>query len=502
MSDHAGHRDSTLPPLPGDATLPPAHDGAPAAPTPVGPTPPGYEILGELGRGGMGLVYKARQRGLNRLVALKMILAGGHAGGTDLARFRGEAEAIARLRHPSIVQIYEVGECGGLPYFSLEYCPAGSLDRKLNGTPLPMREAAALVEKLARGIQEAHAKGILHRDLKPANVLLAEDGTPMVTDFGLAKRLDVPSGQTQSGAILGTPSYMAPEQAAGKVREIGPATDVYGLGAILYELLTGRPPFRAATPLDTLLQSLENHPAPVRLLNPQVDRDLETICMKCLEKAPAHRYPSADSLADDLQRFGAGEPISARSINILERMTRTLQRSQIDAGYESWGTILLWFAAIVFGTQIGVFAVIMTRQHEAIVHVTRNTQFVLMGLVMWRLRSPQLFVRTPATRQLWSLWVGFLIACSAIGVVSQLVVRRERMFDVFHYPYWSVLSGFAFVAMGGSHWGWFYAFGGAFFALSILLAFLPLAGPFAFGFLWALSLTVLGLRLRKMARPG
>jgi serine/threonine protein kinase len=171
----------------------------------------------------MGLVYKGRQLGLNRLVALKMILAGGHASGADLARFRAEAESIARFRHPNIVQIYEVGEHGGLPYFSLEFCPGGSLDRKLNSTPLSSREAAELVGKLARAIQEAHQKGILHRDLKPANVLLGEDGTPKITDFGLAKRLDGPSGQTQSGAVLGTPSYMAPEQAAGKTKEIGPA---------------------------------------------------------------------------------------------------------------------------------------------------------------------------------------------------------------------------------------------------------------------------------------
>ncbi|HKI32549.1 MAG TPA: serine/threonine-protein kinase [Gemmataceae bacterium] len=202
---------------------------------------PGYEILGELGRGGMGVVYKARQAKLGRLVALKMILSGGHAGEADLSRFRTEAEAIARLQHPHIVQIHEIGEHGGLPYFSLEFCAGGSLEKKLAGTPLPPKEAAALVQTLARAMQAAHEKGVIHRDLKPANVLLAEDGTPKVTDFGLAKKLGE-AGQTASGAVMGTPSYMAPEQAGGRSEQMSPLVDVYALGAILYECLTGRPP--------------------------------------------------------------------------------------------------------------------------------------------------------------------------------------------------------------------------------------------------------------------
>jgi tRNA A-37 threonylcarbamoyl transferase component Bud32 len=264
------------------------------------PTIPGYEIVEELGRGGMGVVYKARQIKLNRFVALKMILSGEFAGPDALARFRTEAEAVARLQDPNIVQIYEVGEVGGRPFFSLEYLEGGSLADKLDGTPLRSRKAADLVEEVARAIHAAHKKGIVHRDLKPANVLLAADGTPKVADFGLAKQLGQEQGHTQSGAIMGTPSYMAPEQAAGKSKDIGPAADVYALGAILYELITGRPPFKAATPLDTVLQVLGTEPVPPSRLQPKVPRDLETICLKCLEKQPGKRYASALALAKEL----------------------------------------------------------------------------------------------------------------------------------------------------------------------------------------------------------
>jgi hypothetical protein len=273
----------------------------------------------------MGVVYQARQTRLGRVVALKMILSGAHAGADDLARFRTEAEAIARLQHPHIVQIYEVGEHGGLPYFSLEFCPGGSLAQKLAGTPLPPREAAVLVETLARAMQAAHDKGVIHRDLKPANVLLAEDGTPKVTDFGLAKKLDE-AGRTASGAVMGTPSYMAPEQAGGRSKELGPACDVYALGALLYECLTGRPPFQAPTHLDTLLQVVSDDPVRVRALQPKVPRDLETICLKCLRKEPGKRYGSASALAEDLRRFLADEPIRARRVSWLERVWKSIRR--------------------------------------------------------------------------------------------------------------------------------------------------------------------------------
>jgi WD40 repeat protein len=303
----------------------------------------GYDILGELGRGGMGVVYLARQARLNRPCALKMILAGAHATPEAAARFLAEAEAIARLQHPQIVQIHHIGEADGLPFFELEYVPGGSLDRKLDGTPWPPRRAAHLAEQLARGIAAAHALGIVHRDLKPANVLLAGDETPKITDFGLAKAVGSDSGLTGSQAILGSPSYMAPEQAGGQARTAGPAADVYAVGAILYELLTGRPPFRGATVLETLEQVKTVEPVPPSRLVPRLARDIETICLKCLQKDPARRYESASALAEDLRRFRAGEPIVARPVGPAERAWRWCRRNPVVAGLTA--AVLLIFAA-------------------------------------------------------------------------------------------------------------------------------------------------------------
>jgi WD40 repeat protein len=349
-----------------------AKEGDRTSPRGSPPTVPGYEILGELGRGGMGVVYEARHVALGRPVALKMLRAGTDAGEEELARFRTEAEAAARLQNPNIVQIYEVGEHQGLPYVALEFCPGGSLEKKLDGTPLPPQPAAQLVETLARAMHAAHAKGIVHRDLKPANVLLVaserpeavalggdpgqpERYDPKITDFGLAKRLDVEVGQTQPGAILGTPSYMAPEQASGRSKEIGPAADVYALGATLYECLTGRPPFKAATPLDTMLQVIGEEPVPPRALQPKLPRDLETVCLKCLEKEPHKRYATAEELADDLRCFQEGKPILARPVGLLEKAVKWARRRPAAAALaavSSLGSLL-----IATGLVIGILVI-------------------------------------------------------------------------------------------------------------------------------------------------
>jgi serine/threonine-protein kinase len=305
------------------------------------PEVPGYEILEVLGRGGMGVVYKARQLSLKRLVALKMLVAGPHASPDLLARFRTEAEAVARLQHPHIVPIYEVGQANGLPYFALEFVGGGTLARRLDGVPQPAREAASMALTLARAMHFAHERGIIHRDLKPANVLLALDGTPKISEFGLAKSLEGSDGPTQTGDIMGTPSYMAPEQAGGVTKQIGPAADVYALGAILYELLTGRPPFRAENSLETVRQVMVEEPVPLRRLQPRVPRDLQTICLKCLEKSPHRRYPSAAALAEDLQRFLAGEPIQARPAGVGERLVKWARRRPAVAAVIGISTVAL-----------------------------------------------------------------------------------------------------------------------------------------------------------------
>jgi serine/threonine-protein kinase len=312
-----------------------------ASPRGSGPLPvvAGYEILEELGRGGMGVVYKAWQASLRRVVALKMANATGSASQEALARFPVEAEAAARLQHPNIVAVHEVGGEPGHPFLAMEYVDGGSLAGQLAGTPLPPAEAARQVAPLARAVAYAHERGVLHRDLKPANVLLAADGTPKITDFGLAKLLVGGQPLTQTVDILGTPSYMPPEQASGGARSLGPAADVYALGAILYECLTGHPPFKAATPVETLAQVVGQDPVSVRALQPQVPRALETICLKCLHKRPAGRYATALELAEDLGRFLGHEPIRARPVTPLGRLWRWARRRPVAAGLLAAGLL-------------------------------------------------------------------------------------------------------------------------------------------------------------------
>jgi eukaryotic-like serine/threonine-protein kinase len=335
---------STVPPRDGVELTVPDEDAGFRDPS--WPVVPGYEVVGELGRGGMGIVYKVRQLSLGRIVALKMILSGEQASRDELARLRAEARTLGELQHPNIVAIHDVGEHQGRPFLALEYLEGGALAQKLAAVPQPARESAQLLVYLARAVQAAHEKGVIHRDLKPGNVLLTADGTPKVSDFGLAKRLE-DSTSASVGGVRGTPPYMPPEQASGLGQDIGPTADVYALGATLYEMLTGRPPFRGASHMDTLRQVLELDPVPPRRLNPAVPRDLETVCLKCLQKTPARRYSSARELAEDLQRFLAGEPVLARPVGRIEQLGRwALQHKPLVAAAAAFlitGAVALGF---------------------------------------------------------------------------------------------------------------------------------------------------------------
>ncbi len=334
----------------------------PAAAAKYRPAPkvPGFEVLGELGRGGMGVVYLARRTLLNRMCALKMILAGEHASPESAVRFLAEAEAVARLSHPNVVRIHSIGEHEGYPYLELEYAEAGNLHQRLEGKPWPARRAVALVEALSRGVAEAHRLGIVHRDLKPGNVLLTKDDRPMVTDFGLAKSVGVDSGLTVAESIIGSPSYMAPEQAFGRAHEAGPRADVYSLGAILYELLTGRPPFVGATMYDTLDQVRTAEPVRPGRLAPNLPRDLETIVLECLHKDPPRRYATAADLADDLRRYLEGQPIRARRTGEFERMWKWSRRHPVLAA-----SLVVSIASMLGGTAASVYFAFRANQEMA-----------------------------------------------------------------------------------------------------------------------------------------
>jgi WD40 repeat protein/tRNA A-37 threonylcarbamoyl transferase component Bud32 len=409
---------------------------APSSQWPSVPAPqvPGYENLEEIGRGGMGVVYKARQIRLDRVVALKMIRAAELAGPEARDRFQREAEAAARLQHPNIVQVFEVGAHEGRPFFSLEFVEGGSLAQKLAGTPLPAAAAARLVQALARAIHHAHERGVLHRDLKPSNVLLSAAGVPKITDFGLAKRLDVEGSATRTGAVLGTPSYMAPEQAEEEGRRLGPATDVWALGAILYECLTGRPPFGGATVLETLEQVRGHEPVPPARLNPRVPRDLETVCLKCLHKDPARRYGAAAELADDLGRVLEDRPVHARRATTRERAWRWCRRNPGLATASSLaaaGLVTVTLIAIVFALYQSEVAAERTRDAATVRQAKRDVEDALKkaedALTKAELQSARLAWHKGLTLyEQGHVGQGMVLLARSLEVVPRLEVAFER----------------------------------------------------------------------------
>jgi len=494
---------------PGRPRLPSGTDGsrsasgnyqAPSLPRAFGE----YDLLEELGRGGMGLVYKAWHRRLKRLVALKMILRGQLAAPADQARFQAEAQAAAHLDHPQIVTVYEAGECDGQAYFSMQLLEGQTLSDLLSGGPLRPHDAARLLAGICRAVHYAHERGILHRDLKPSNVLLDADGLPHVTDFGLAKRVAQSeevgaasrAGLTVSGAIIGTPSYMAPEQVSGSRGTLSPASDVYSLGVILYEMLTGRPPFQAATLVDTLLMVLDQEPVRPRLLNPKVDADLELICLKCLQKEPDLRYPSAAELAADLEAYERGEVPAVRKAwfpSPGQWFARVLRETPHAVVLENWG--LLWMAH-----SVKILLLCLLTNWLAWEEVDNPLWYLLLwgggliawGAVFWQLRKrggPVLFIE----RQVAHVWGGAIVATIGVFVVEILLGLKVLTLS----PILAVVAGMVFVCKAGMLSGSFYLSAAALFLTAVPMALFPNYGPLMFGAATAVCFFVPGLKYHR-----
>jgi eukaryotic-like serine/threonine-protein kinase len=465
-----------------------------------------FELIEEVGRGGMGVVYKARQLSLNRTVALKMVREAHLATDADRARFRTEAEAAAKLKHANIVTVYEVGNVGGQAYLCMEFVGGRTLAEKVRADgPLPPRAAAHLVAQIARAVASAHDAGIIHRDLKPSNILLAVDEPevsgssasglrgpllqPKVSDFGLAKRTDKSDSLTRTGAVVGTPSYMSPEQAAGR-KDITPAADVYALGAILYELLTGRPPFQAAHPVDTLLLVLEQEPVPPRYLNPTVDRELEMICLKCLQKPAELRYPSAAALASDLEAHAAGRPVNAAPSGLRFFLARVFRETHHADVLENWGKLWMWHSAMIF---LLCFASQVMKwsgfDHHLWYMSVWSVGLVAWGAVLWQLRKaagPVLFVE----RQVAHAWAAGVMASISMFWIEWLGNLPALTLS----PAVAVAAGMVMTFKAGLLSGRFYIWAAANYLTAVIMSLVPEANVLLFGVVSALSFFVPGLK--------
>ncbi|MFO0803838.1 MAG: serine/threonine-protein kinase [Gemmataceae bacterium] len=478
-----------------------------------------FELIEELGRGGMGVVYKARQKSLDRIVALKMVREAHLATEEDRARFRVEALAAGQLKHPNIVTVYEVGTFAEQAYICMEHVDGPTLAQRLAADgPLPPRDAAQLVAVIARAVEHAHVAGLLHRDLKPSNILLSGNGgrdsgiggkppsgsslnfesripSPKVSDFGLAKRIDDASSLTRTGAVVGTPSYMAPEQAGGR-KDLTPAADVYSIGAILYELLTGRPPFQAAHPVDTLLLVLEQEPVPPRDLNPNVDRELELICLKCLQKPVELRYATAAALAADLEAHAAGESISAQPSGFRFLLARLFRETHHARVLENWGALWMMHAAMIFLLCLLTFGMVESglRHHLWYLGIW-SFGLVTWGVIFWQLRrraGPVLFVE----RQIAHAWAAGVCASIAMFVIEWLAGLQVLTLS----PAVAVAAAMVLVFKAGILSGKFYLWAGLNFVAACIM---PLIGDYAvllFGAVSAVSFFVPGLFYHRQRR--
>ncbi|MCS7465072.1 serine/threonine protein kinase [Stieleria sp. ICT_E10.1] len=457
-----------------------------------------YELIEEVGRGGMGVVFRARQISLEREVAVKMILRGRLASDVDLERFLAEAAATARLVHPGIVPVYEVGDIDGRPFFSMQYIKGETLaDRTARG-PLPQREAARIIAEVARAVQFAHDQGFVHRDLKPSNILLTKEGQTLITDFGLAKESGTNVNLTRSGMLVGTPAYMSPEQAGGRRELLGPATDIYSMGSMLYFTLTGRPPFVAETPVEMVMLVIEQDPSPPRALRPGLDRDLEMIVIRCLQKPIDLRYATAGDLAKDLDAFLADEVVAARSGRFAQVIARIFRETHHAAVLENWGTLWMWHSLVL------LVACYLTWQLEFL--GCRN-RFIYMGVwtvglgtwatVFWKLRQrmgPVTFIE----RQIAHVWGSSMIAIGMLFPIERLLGLDVLVLS----PLLGVISAIVFVVKAGMLTGAFYFQAIALFAASLLMAIAPRWAHLIFGIVSALCFFIPGYQYwrRKQRR--
>jgi len=455
-----------------------------------------YEFLAEIGRGGMGVVYLARQISLDREVAVKMILRGQLATPADRQRFRFEAEAAARLHHPGIVPVYEVGELNGQPFYSMKYVAGETLAQRLGRGPLPGREAARVIAKVARAVHFAHSQGVLHRDLKPSNILLDTTGEPHVVDFGLAKRAAAGDSLTRTGSILGTPAYMAPEQAAGDRGILGPGTDVFSLGSILYHAVTGRPPFQGPTPLDTVLMVLGEDPVPPRIAYPPADRDLELVTLRCLQKPRDLRYPSAAQLADDLEAYLQDEPLMARSGRLSQVVARLFRETHHATVLENWGLLWMWHSLVLW--VVCLMTSLLSWQGDR----NRWHYVALWTLALWtwagvfwllrRRIGPVLFVE----RQIAHVWAASMICIALLfPLEAWLGLEVLRLSPVL-----GLITGMVFLVKAGILSGMFYFASAALFASAAAMAFWPEWSHLIFGTVSALAFFVPGLKYYRQRR--
>ncbi|NBV46194.1 MAG: serine/threonine protein kinase [Planctomycetia bacterium] len=456
-----------------------------------------YELHEELGRGGMGVVYRATQRSLSRTVAVKMLLRRDVASPADLARFRSEAEAAARVAHPGIVAVYEVGEWDGHPFYTMEYVAGTTLSRQLAAGPLGGREAATVLMRVGEAVQAAHDHGVLHRDLKPSNILIDGAGQPRVSDFGLAKRLEDDASVTHTGAILGTPCYMSPEQAAGSRGDVGPTSDVWSLGAILYQAITGRPPFQAATPMDTLLAVLEADPPVPRSIHRDVDHDLELIALKSLQKPQDLRYPTAAALAADLRAYLAGEPVAARRGGLADVVARLLRETHHAVVLENWGLLWMWHSVVVLALSITTDVIAWQGVGERWPYlVLWGGGLALWAPIFWALRHRA----GPVTveRQIAHVWGGTVIGSVMLFWVEDLLGLPVLSLS----PVLALLAGVVFFAKAGILSGAFYIQAAVLFLTALLMCVLPAYQHIIFGTVSGACFFLPGLKYFRQRQRG